>query len=319
MKDIYVCSKPLQWFNARNIPNNNTIPKVLIFINTYKNANLFFEKIKNYDYYWDEVYLVNSRKESRILLRKFTINSLFVDCDYGILGYLYSRIEHKQFCLYEEGIGNYTNILKRSKYSPIKGILLSLLGSGPILGTSRFTDLIYLHNPRYYLEFCRNSGYGGIETKVVRFEDKFFNLMSLHINLLTNIFKLPEFISLIKKKRICLYLLNYHIRNDALDFIIANEKKFDMVIFKAHPNFKYDNIPTKIPIQTELHWIREKGVMAEFLIQILNEKEKGNTLTIINEGSTSCIYLDPNEVTIINLASLFNRMTSDFKKTYFNK
>ena len=47
--DIYICSKPLQYFNVRNIGyGNESSKKVLISLGHFRDAELLFHKVKSF-------------------------------------------------------------------------------------------------------------------------------------------------------------------------------------------------------------------------------------------------------------------------------
>ena len=50
--DIYICSKPLQYFNVRNIGYGNaSSKKVLIILGHFRDAELFFHQVKTFEEY----------------------------------------------------------------------------------------------------------------------------------------------------------------------------------------------------------------------------------------------------------------------------
>ena len=54
--DIYICSKPLQYFNVRNIGYGNaSSKKVLIILGHFRDAELFFHQVKTFDDTWNDI------------------------------------------------------------------------------------------------------------------------------------------------------------------------------------------------------------------------------------------------------------------------
>ena len=54
--DIYICSKPLQYFNVRNIGYGNvSSKKILIILGHFRDAELFFHQVKKFDDTWDDI------------------------------------------------------------------------------------------------------------------------------------------------------------------------------------------------------------------------------------------------------------------------
>ena len=59
--DIYICSKPLQYFNVRNIGYGNaSSKKVLIILGHFRDAELFFHQVKTFDDTWND-YIIFQR------------------------------------------------------------------------------------------------------------------------------------------------------------------------------------------------------------------------------------------------------------------
>ena len=55
--DIYICSKPLQYFNVRNIGYGNaSSKKVLIILGHFRDAELFFHQVKTFDDTWNDIF-----------------------------------------------------------------------------------------------------------------------------------------------------------------------------------------------------------------------------------------------------------------------
>ena len=108
--DVYVCSKPLQYFNIKNIGKveNASQKRILIVIGAFYNAKHYVEHIKEYDKEWNDVIYMNDVSESHHWLRNHRINNLFVENDASwkiFFIYLLGRI--KSIYVYEEGIGSY--------------------------------------------------------------------------------------------------------------------------------------------------------------------------------------------------------------------
>ena len=61
--DIYACSKPLQYFNARNIPRtfHSDHRRILVIITYFYKADDFYENIKANDDQWDKVVKVSNK------------------------------------------------------------------------------------------------------------------------------------------------------------------------------------------------------------------------------------------------------------------
>ena len=87
--DIYICSKPLQYFNVRNIGYGNaSSKKVLIILGHFRDAELFFHQVKTFDDTWNDILYFKDLFHLDLYLFFHPVNTLFVEVDasfvYGI-------------------------------------------------------------------------------------------------------------------------------------------------------------------------------------------------------------------------------------------
>ena len=78
--DIYICSKPLQYFNVRNIGYGNaSSKKVLIILGHFRDAELFFHQVKTFDDTWNDILYFKDLFHLDLYLFFHPVNTLFVD------------------------------------------------------------------------------------------------------------------------------------------------------------------------------------------------------------------------------------------------
>ncbi|MCO4293119.1 hypothetical protein NF867_09605 [Solitalea sp. MAHUQ-68] len=310
--DVYVCSKPLQWFNIHNLNHSKERRNILIVIDSFSGSSDFCKRLSEYDNIWSEILIAESRSDSVKLASKFKIHSLHVDCDYGIVGYKYSLLKPHFFYVIEEGFGPYVDKIAEKSVPFIKMVLFKLLGWGTYLGGAPFTNGIYLYNPAYYI-----NKWNCPKERILNFNYSFFELLRKESLILENVFPIPEYISNVKQGKVLLYLTAYDIKDLAVNYIIDNTDFFDTVIIKLHPHLKEEPV--------EIKKIREiigdkliafnSNILAELIISNLSDT---NELTIINEGSASCLYITDPTIKLIDLKSKYNEEIEMFKVALSN-
>ena len=135
--DVYVCSKPLQYFNIKNIGEveNSSQEKILIVVGAFYDAKRYVEHIKEYDNEWTDVFYMNDVSESHHWIRRHRINNLFIENDASwkmFFIYLFGCI--KSIYVYEEGIGSYNKCNKKG----VEAVVRSFLGIGNHNGDSSY-------------------------------------------------------------------------------------------------------------------------------------------------------------------------------------
>ena len=107
--DIYICSKPLQYFNVRNIGYGNaSSKKVLIILGHFRDAELFFHQVKTFDDTWNDILYFKDLFHLDLYL--FFSPSKYVvrrgRC-FFCLWNIFKLSRFKRMYMFEEGFGSY--------------------------------------------------------------------------------------------------------------------------------------------------------------------------------------------------------------------
>ena len=120
--DIYICSKPLQYFNVRNIGYGNaSSKKVLIILGHFRDAELFFHQVKTFDDTWNDILYFKDLFHLDLYLFFHPVNTLFVEVDASfVYGIFFKLSRFKRMYMFEEGFGSY----RRDRFDNSKGLKL---------------------------------------------------------------------------------------------------------------------------------------------------------------------------------------------------
>lgn len=274
--NYFVVSKPLRYLNITNIPGfQNIVHKRLIVINQFCNADAFFLNVCRYDSSWEKVVFVQTENEAYLHLLFAKISNLYVFVDCSIkLGILYI-LKHMKVILLEEGIGSYSPQEFVSKRPRIW--LRRFLHVGLSLGSSTFIDRIYVYRPDVFLKVAK------VNCEVLPFKYNMLDFVIIHKEEFCKLFSLKKLDSLPKKCKVLLYITEWSINQNIINFMEEHKTEYDMLIIKPHPHIKF--IQELVPIDFK---VLSGNMMAEFLIVEL--LSRGNELTICHCGSTSVVY-----------------------------
>ncbi|WPQ60306.1 hypothetical protein SIO70_18335 [Chitinophaga sancti] len=313
MKAVYVivCTKPLQWFNALNIDFPGQEDRILIVVNSFKDAVIFYNRVKEYDATWSDVIFGQTREDSYALVKQlasqYTIERLYVDCDYGSIGGAYAKLPVSNLYVIEEGLGPYVDKVKKG--TP-KRLIFKLKGWGAFLGGNSHTKGIYLYNHSYYRHVHK-----GYKKEILSFRTDFFSALAARRELLEKVAGLELPAGVQGGKKVAFYLTAYSINPDVIKFLTENIDQFDNIIIKIHPhlanNFRIEDHTDKIP--AEKLTVMSNSVLAEIIISRLAE---GNELTVVHESSTTCLYVDENSMKVINMGKVLQEEFGTFRKMY---
>lgn len=304
-KDVYICSKPLQYFNVRNIEKGDVgVRNILIILGFFLNAEDFFHKVKNLDKTWDEVLYFKSKYEVDSYLFFHPVRKLFVEVDKSFMyGILCSLGKFKEMYVFEEGFGSY----RRDRFDDSKGLkrfINRCTGVGEHVGFSSFLTGQYLYLPELYkLQFPRYQkclySFGKPFVKRLKEELPFFLKLSEGYD---------EFINL-KNKKIGIYLTNHTINESILQMLYSEREKYDCIYVKPHPHIRDVECFAAYGIS-----VIYSNIMLEFLLVLLLENR--NDLTLYHENSTSVIWFQ-TMVKSINMGEKFEEY--DIVASYIQK
>lgn len=291
--DAYICSKPLQYFNVRNIENDSASSrKVLIILGYFRDAELFYRQVKKLDDTWDDIIYFKDLFHLDLYLFFHPVNTLFVEVDASfVYGIFFKLSRFKRMYMFEEGFGSY----RRDRFDDSTGLkktINKLTGVGDHIGFSDFLTGQYLYLPDLYrLQF---PGYSKI---LKSFHKPFVQRLREEFPLFLNFSTGYEELLSIKNKSIGIYLTNHRINKEILQALDNEREHFDYVYVKLHPHIKetVDLHPYGIQIM-------RSNMMVEFLILML--LDNGNKLSVFHENSTSVIWFQ-NSIVNKNMGQPF--------------
>ena len=255
--DIYICSKPLQYFNVRNIGYGNaSSKKVLIILGHFRDAELFFHQVKTFDDTWNDILYFKDLFHLDLYLFFHPVNTLFVEVDASfVYGIFFKLSRFKRMYMFEEGFGSY----RRDRFDNSKGlknIINKLTGVGDHIGFSKFLTGQFLYLPDLY-----RSQFPGYSKSLKSFQKPFVKRLREELPLFLNFSTgYEEFLS-VKNKSVGIYLTNHQINVNILKALDKEKNDFDYVYVKLHPHIK----KTEDLYQYGLK-IVQSNIMVEFLI-----------------------------------------------------
>ena len=297
--DMYVCSKPLQYFNIRNLPLDNTRTNILIIEDKFKDAKKFYESVIQYDKSWNEVLFVTDRAKILFLcLFKYKVTNFYYYLDFMLMAatFLYF-LPCKNIYVYEEGISAYrTSIFNNTaKY---KRKIRKFLGMSEYAGQHPRVKGIYVYNIEKYLQtfsFIKNKS----RLKPLAFKTSFQKMLENNLDLALKIFRFDpdKTFSEVRDKKVLFYITTWPIDAGALNKIHAND--YDYYIIKPHPHIRELSLPESWKNDKTI--VIDSVILAEFLIEILIERN--NKVDIYHHNSSAVMYVNqhPNINSVISI------------------
>ena len=277
-RDVYVCSKPLQYFNVRNIDYESTArEKVLVIIGFFRDAHSFFEKVKQLDDSWTEVLYFDSMFQFDRYLFTHPAETLFAEIDVSfIYGIFHKLSRFKRMYVFEEGFGAYRNRMDDSK--GLKRKINQWTGAGDHVGYAKFLTGQYLYKPDLYRQL-----YPDYAKELRSFRRPFMERLREELPMFLNFSTGHEEFLTLRGKSIGIYITNHEINEKILATLEAERERFDLIYVKLHPHIQETIALKDHPVK-----IIQSNIMVEFLFILL--LDNGNKLTIFHESSTSIIW-----------------------------
>ena len=269
--DIYICSKPLQYFNICNIPKTGGNKQVLVICDVFYRALDFADNVRKYDKHWDEVLFETNRGWIKSVL-KYKVDRLYFGIDSTIVGALHF-VKRSKFFLYEEGAGCYRQLRIQNKYK----WLAKLFGTGEVMGRSKYLQGVFVYYPSYYLSQIKpqcpalNFTYSYREN-IQKNAKHYLQLCNIDI-------KEVPYLS-IKDSKILLYITDWDYQISTIMRMEEEQKKYDYLFLKPHPHIKAENMPKKKGIE-----VLYTNIVVEVIIQIW--LEQNNQVTVYHQDSTA--------------------------------
>lgn len=277
---FYLVTKPLQYFNCTNIEDIND--RFCLIVNNFDNASYIYNQLKEKTNIWKDILFFQTYSETFnwITENKSKINKLFIDSDYGIYRYnMLAKLKNVSIYVYEEGIGNYRYLKKNLRHAILSTLYSMFLGNKNYLGGSKYIKGIYLYDKEEHKK-C----FPGNKKKLYSFKNSFTEHLTLFKEaevFFPNEVKMD--LSILKDRKVMLYLTSYTISQNAVDELKKNGDSFYKLV-KPHPHLKDFNSD-----KSYFDKIIPSSVMAELLIAYLcTICEK---VVVIHENSTALLYI----------------------------
>lgn len=295
---LFTCSKPFQLINLLNLPYDFTTPgvkRILLVVGHFSDAAEVAEKIREHCPAFSKV--IYFRKRIGILenLLKYKPSRFYTTDDISKQGLLYSLLV-KEVYIYEEGSSNYIDVsafnnqpfVSDSFTGRIRKRVFWFFKTGDMLGSNSKTRAVYLYNHSFYA--ARYPAFGG---KAQPFKNDLYEHLSKNKTLILNFFHLPHFIEEIRLSNVAVYLTNHYLNNKIIEELKRDEKRFDIILIKVHPQLVYKDMEVlKVLSKTSFRIIKESFLAEMMFVSLMENK---NRVTIFHESSTACLYLKENE------------------------
>ncbi len=277
--DIYVCSKPLQYFNIRNIGREaGEARRVLAILGFFVNAPDFYRKVKALDGTWDEVRYFKTQYAFDCYLFIHHARKLFVEVDRSFIYGIFSKLRiFREMYLFEEGFGSY----RRDRFDDstgLKRLINRCTGVGSHMGFSTFLTGQYLYLPALYMR-----QFPGYAKRLLPFRKPFLEHLREELPYFLRLSDGYEDFLGLRGRRVGIYLTNHRINEHILREIKAEEGDFDALYVKPHPHIR-----DLSPFESYGITVIRSNIMIEFLLMLL--LENGNRLTLYHENSTAVIW-----------------------------
>ena len=153
--DIYVCSKPLQYFNARNIPQSfhPNHRRVLVLVTYFYDADYFYTMVKQHDNSWSEVVKVSNVNSMYLYLLLHRFDSLIYGFDTSTCLGIIHLLKKYDFYILEEGLGTYMGSCFTSsdgRKNTIQAYVDKISGVSTDWGHTRFVKGAFVYYPELY-------------------------------------------------------------------------------------------------------------------------------------------------------------------------
>jgi hypothetical protein len=278
----YIITKPLQYINSRNIPDN--FDKDLYLIDHFLDCDNFKNSILKSRYNpWRSIIKFKTKERALIylIIFKSRYSKIFIDSDFGIvLRFLLYFLNKSSIGVFEEGFASYVPQLRPSH--GIKNHVFSLIdrlqGGYNWSGGYKHTQLIYLYNTKLFafkIPECKKP--------LMSFERDFTSNLSVIRELDEYYNEIDNLINTFSNKQVFLYLSGYSINNQFLS--ISEQYSSYVKILKPHPNMK--NVEN-----CKFDLIIRSNILAEVLIiKLLDVVDK---LVLVHEGSFGMLNIPLN-------------------------
>lgn len=273
--DVFVCSKPLQYLNAKNIPHNSNHKRVLVIMPQFHEGVDFINKVRKYDMDWDVVVCAKTVLDSYKYIFVHHVDNLYMGFDNGTVLGAIIVLKRINFFFFEEGNGMYVEYpYIKSKF---KYFIDSLLGVSKYVGHSKYIKEAFVYEVERYKK-ARSVSYPvrSFEIPILDAIDKYSDLFTLISS------DSPIDYMNIVNSNILLYLTEWSVNPLIMSDIKDMKQNYDFVFIKPHPHI--------LDFQCDIDNVKiiRSNIMVEF---ILSRWLKGNnTISIIHSGTSALEY-----------------------------
>jgi hypothetical protein len=292
-KSVYIITKPLQYINATNIPDE--LEKDCFLVDLFYNTENFYLNVKKHSVHWKNIKVFKSRYNAllKIIRHRKSYDKLYIDSDFGILiTVLFLILGKIRIYTYEEGFGSYRFIRNNlSIVDKIKSTIYSFLGCENWIGGNVFTTGSYLYYPEAFKKLIGN------KKEIHFFKKKFISHLSglKEINHYYDSVNFERF----RNQNVIVYLSTWEI-NPNVNKILKNYMDYIKVL-KPHPHIK-----EQVDFQNLYDVKISNSLPAEyFLTQLYNVCKN---LVIIHENSSALVYLAPFNIKEINISESYLKL-----------
>lgn len=304
--DVFLITKPIQYINVLNIENSNN--KVLLIVDSFTDAFLFYKNVRKISTYWTKIYFFNNLVDvfKWLIYHRSKFKTLYIDSDINHK-FEFFRLRKLNITVYEEGVGTYRD----SQYKPQRKFLgslflfcLEIIGFKNRRGGSRFTKNIIVYFPIFYKNYLKEC-----KKNILGFKKDFMSHV-LEFNEI-DLFNIELDFSIFCDKQVVLYLPSWEVNEYELKLLYDMESDFKII--KKHPHSKnFYNLH-------DFNFIITGNVPSELLIvKFLSVVSR---LIIVSQFSSSTIYFSnlPN-VEIVNtevVTDVYDDIES-YYRTYYS-
>tara|TARA_R110000851_G_scaffold135045_1_gene270420 strand:- start:8632 stop:9591 length:960 start_codon:yes stop_codon:yes gene_type:complete len=281
---IFICSKPLHFFNAASIVRDYRIEvaKVIVVDQAISDCESFYEFVySNYlgCVFSEVVFFPSYELAIKSVGEKFR-GELFVEDDRVSLYYLFKKVNHEVLLVYEEGMGTYLGHYKYflSWAGYLRWYISSIFfGCGLDFGASRTTKHIFVRYPEIFKKLKPK-----LADKVKRMPGHISEIKLLKYEILE--YCSDDFKKIVAKERmnedVALILGTWGGLRDE-DFESISAKGHGEILYKSHP---HDHVEiNKFTGVREYAWLPAEAM----ILFLANAYE---TVTVYHYSSSVCFY-----------------------------
>lgn len=280
-ESIFICSKPLQFFNCASIIKYYNIQKASIIIvnKSISDCNMFLDFIYSSSYrdLFQFVYVVDTHVDAEKKLCALSFETLFIEDDRTSFYGLFAQHKRKYLCVFEEGVSTYYSsykykmgFLKKTKWA----ILSYFQKSGMQFGEGEKTDYVLVTSAHVFKLLNKK-----LSSKVIVFPG-IVNEVLDELNEWRDYIR--KYLPQIEGDYVALVLGTWGSGWDSEVLLSDIKKNCTKVIFKPHPH------DGSAWTGNCIHVLNETWVPAEVYILILEQLSE--KLVVYHYSSSSFFY-----------------------------